>query len=411
MNNDRAAVSPDPAVPSSLGADPDDVTVVARGLLDRLPELTAEAMAQTREAEPAYRDLVPFSDHQEGAERTIAFLLHHIAGHQIAPELADVPEHTGRHRCAQGIPLEAVLHCFRIDFQVVWAAMLATIEDDPERRPRAFLAGAARIWQVIDLMSSRVADAYRLTEQRAIRHRELLLDSLLRGNMPPGEIASRIAGEYGFSETTTFAVICAEPAANGQPSLPRPTQLLAAAGLRSAWCTDSTGQLGIVKLTEGGPRFAAAALRDHAKARVGVGPATTGLAACRGSLWLARAALNTLRPGQAAVAVLPDRLPAAFTASSPELARYLVDDVLGPLKSLRLTERERLLEALFAYLDCQGAIDRTASRLHLHRNTVHQRLRRLQQITGRDLADPRQLTEIVLAAEAAQLIGLSSESA
>ncbi|WP_249044703.1 PucR family transcriptional regulator [Crossiella equi] len=44
-----------------------------------------------------------------------------------------------------------------------------------------------------------------------------------------------------------------------------------------------------------------------------------------------------------------------------------------------------LLETLTAFLDHGGGIQRTTETLHIHRATLYQRLKRIQQITGCDL--------------------------
>jgi purine catabolism regulator len=60
-----------------------------------------------------------------------------------------------------------------------------------------------------------------------------------------------------------------------------------------------------------------------------------------------------------------------------------------------------LRETLTAYLRCGGSVAATADALHVHRNTVRYRLRRVEQLTALDLGRPedRLLLELVLLAE------------
>jgi DNA-binding PucR family transcriptional regulator len=104
---------------------------------------------------------------------------------------------------------------------------------------------------------------------------------------------------------------------------------------------------------------------------------------------LADTAARTLTPGQAQVVTIDDRLPEALLSSSPEIARLLVEQSLGRLLELPADERDVLLDTLTAYLAADGSPSRAAEALYCHRNTVMHRLRRIEQVTGRSVADPR----------------------
>jgi sugar diacid utilization regulator len=72
---------------------------------------------------------------------------------------------------------------------------------------------------------------------------------------------------------------------------------------------------------------------------------------------------------------------------APEL-RDFYDDVLGPLLTYDRQRRSELVQTLEAYLDAGNSPSETAVRLHLHRNTVLYRLRRIRELLGRDPDDP-----------------------
>ncbi len=65
-------------------------------------------------------------------------------------------------------------------------------------------------------------------------------------------------------------------------------------------------------------------------------------------------------------------------------------------------ERDALLDTLEAWLDNGGSAERAASALYVHPNTVRQRLRKLEQRTGRALSDPRAAAELCIALETAR---------
>ena len=50
-------------------------------------------------------------------------------------------------------------------------------------------------------------------------------------------------------------------------------------------------------------------------------------------------------------------------------------------------KKDRLLETLEVYLQCQGNMAKAGIRLRVHRNTVEQRLRRIQDVAGLDVLD------------------------
>jgi len=88
------------------------------------------------------------------------------------------------------------------------------------------------------------------------------------------------------------------------------------------------------------------------------------------------------------------------TASIPERdARALIAEVIGPLESYDADHESRLVETLETYLSLDGSITRTASRLHLHVNTVKQRLERIGSLLSADVRDYRVVARLLLALE------------
>jgi DNA-binding PucR family transcriptional regulator len=99
---------------------------------------------------------------------------------------------------------------------------------------------------------------------------------------------------------------------------------------------------------------------------------------------------------------------ASTSAELAELAAWaeegrLADEVLGPVLGLPPDDRATVLDTLNAYLDHAGSTERAAEVLYCHPNTVRYRLRRLQELTGRSLSDPRGIAELAAAAYALRL--------
>jgi hypothetical protein len=97
---------------------------------------------------------------------------------------------------------------------------------------------------------------------------------------------------------------------------------------------------------------------------------------------LCRAALHAARAGESAgLCDVVDLAAATALAAQPMLAQFLGEGLLSALDPADDFHRELVATAL-AYLDHGQRLDRTASALHLHPNTVRYRLRRLADLTG-----------------------------
>ncbi|MFD4138024.1 PucR family transcriptional regulator [Streptomyces sp. NPDC058572] len=151
------------------------------------------------------------------------------------------------------------------------------------------------------------------------------------------------------------------------------------------------------------PAGLAARLTAPMGVRVGVSSAVTGLAAVGDARRLAGTALRAC-PRGGGVVLLDDHLPAALVVSSPALGTALAERVLGPLDGVDPADRELLVETLTVWLDEDGSAQRAAARLYCHRNTVLNRLRRFEQLTGRLLSRPSDAVEVSLALAARRLL-------
>jgi PucR-like helix-turn-helix protein len=397
----------------AVGSVTAEIIRVVHQRADRLVERSASELL---DAEATYRSLVPEDELRSMLRQNIDLILLALAGEPVGDTFTLLPGLIGRRRAEQGVPLEAVLHSFRIDFRVVWSAMLAEASSRCPDRVDAFLGHANRLWEIIDASSSAVSLAYRGAEadmaQRHAFQRQLVLSALLYGTDPPAPIARELTSELRFTEGDTFVVVCAEhDDAADAPGLLRPTTAMRAAGFLSAWCANGSMQLGIVQIGQRPTADVVTSLRALARARVGVGPPFAGLQHARGHVWLATAALHGLPKGTASVGTLDEHLMPALLGGSPELSLYMAAEVLAPLFRLRDTQRERILQTFRVYIEGSGSATETARALHYHRNSVLNHLQALETLTGRSVHSPRQLTELVLAVTALDLLERNDKSA
>ncbi|WP_420036164.1 PucR family transcriptional regulator [Streptomyces sp. cg28] len=123
----------------------------------------------------------------------------------------------------------------------------------------------------------------------------------------------------------------------------------------------------------------------------GTGTPAAGPQGLTGALAEARYALTCASGGAPGVSALVDTAGlgslGALLAGVPAPVRAVYSrTVLGPLFDAETASAAALLETLRAFLACDCSWARTAEALHLHVNTVHYRVRRIEHFTGRDLS-------------------------
>ncbi|MFB6656571.1 PucR family transcriptional regulator [Streptomyces microflavus] len=215
-----------------------------------------------------------------------------------------------------------------------------------------------------------------------------LLGPLLAGSAQPHQVR-RAAQGLGLPERGRYAVVVLGTAATVPDG----------DGARWCWC----GEVGVVLLGRGGLAGPVGSLGEAGAGPGGVSPVVGGLAELGLARRLAGAALLTCGPGTHEIVTLEERLTTALVASRPELSARLLAEVFGPLLVLEPAERALLVGTLEVWLECGGSVGRAAVRLRCHRNTVFNRLRRLERLTSRSLSHPRELVETVLALDALRL--------
>ncbi|MER5391423.1 helix-turn-helix domain-containing protein [Saccharopolyspora sp. NPDC002686] len=372
----------------------------------QLPELIDEVCAAVRERIDLYRgdDVVPAADLYRSVDLNLRFMLGALVGQQLAPDQLDAPRETGRTRAHQGAPLPEVLRVYRIGYAMLWDLLVARARrDDRAGTLDALLDAASRLWELTDEHALALTEAYRAATAELLvaqqRRRSALVEALLTGQPVPN--GPWEAGKLlGLAPDANLAVVVAETRTLAEESLVGVERSLAELGIVSAWQLTPAVQAGIASLREDQHDALLRVLRELASARTGVSPLFQRLADAPRALHFARVALAGLPPGKAGVRVFSSSPLAALVASDPEEGRRLAEDVLGGLLDLPADDRDGLLDTLHAVFDNGGSTASAARALHCHPNTVRYRLRRIHELTGRPLSDPRSLAELVTASYA-----------
>lgn len=384
----------------------------ARLLVDDVDALADELVERILTGEHAYAEstLITPDELREAVHANLESVLRQLGGDP--EEDLHAARATGRLKAEYGFPLAALLHAYRLAGRLVWDHMRAACVDHPELLPDI----GGDVWRIIDDYSTAAAEEYgRAVADRTTRHTELLrveLRALLDGVLEPGRLHAA-AQTLQLPATGTFLVVCAEagadPAASGagEPYAGIDRRLrdrLVAAH----WMSDVQTRIGLLSLST--PHVLPQVLellRTEATGRVGISAPFTSPLDARDGLRQAELAMASLIPGEAATETYgQSALPLAL-AHSPAAARELRDAVLGPVLALPEADRDALIATVRAWFDCGGSLVATAERLHYHRNTINHRLRRIEQLTGRDRSDPRAAAELYAAVLADRLFGRS----
>jgi len=381
-------------------------TSLVADVLSRVPELTDALVRTIDEHNPGYRRMkvVPTNDLWQSCHDNLVRVLQLVARTDDDAEAYDAARATGRLRAQQRMPLDDVLRSFRLGGRLVWEALIDQARSDGKTNPDELLDLASRVWAVVDSTSAQVALAYHATERELVRvdeqRRAALWEGLLHGRAKEPAFAHQAAQGIGVPVDNPYAVAVVD-VVGAAPVVECP---LAALGVTSVWQVRGHTLVGLIATAETTLPTVLKALQDNVTAPAGLSMVVQGLAQVDVAYRQAVLARGTVPDGHVQVAALAERLPEALLMNSPDLAQALVQRRLGSLLRLSVAERGLLLRTLGAWLTTGGSVNQTAQAVHCHRNTVINRLRRIESITGLDLEDTTAHLELELALRATWLL-------
>jgi hypothetical protein len=296
---------------------------------------------------------------------------------------------SAKNRASEGVPLEDLLRAYRLGGTAAWRVLVA--EAAPDERDELPYA-AELIMNYLDQVSGVVAGAYLDERQHLVSELErgarALLDALLEGE-PLDPTHHQTAAKLRFPIAGKLAAFAAT-----LPGEETTGHARAAAGLRMT---------GVLALTEG-DRIVGLAAPDH--------PLADGLPA--GAVIVVDAAVPrdelaasladvrfgievALRDGHTGTVDLEELALDLLLAWSPRVAAILRRRALDPLGPASGRTRGELRKTVATYVALRRDRQETAELLHIHPNTLDNRLRRAHELTGLDLDDPEDLAAVVLA--------------
>ncbi|MFI8793504.1 helix-turn-helix domain-containing protein [Streptomyces sp. NPDC055105] len=324
-------------------------------------------------------ETVPADDLRQSAADTMDLLILRLAGRALPPELRDLPHRLGVRRARQGVRRESLLEAVRLDFRVLWAGLVRAAAGGPLD---PVVGHTEDLLSVVERYISDVQAAFLDEEATLARDSRVLamraFSRLLNARDRVEEVAEEAAGPLGLEADGIFEVALVRSPRDtleGQPAF------VDVASRSISW------------EFEDGCALVRAQLRGRtwvsclAGAEGGYVGDVRGLAAVPAAIESARVVARVTGAEAGCLVTEAEVWPAI---AAEQMVRALPDFGRAEVRSLDglgAQDRRRLLETLRAFVD-SGSIKNTAERLYCHRNTVVNRLRLFQDLTGLDMAVP-----------------------
>lgn len=343
------------------------------------------------------------------ARRNLEVMLHCIESDEELTSDRLLPfRESAIRRFRQGVPIQALLHAYRLWGHTVWEEVLAAPQT--QSHPESALILAGKIMKHVDLVSTAVAQSYLSEAAGLIHDREMgrrdLLEALVEGNVPR---ISRHAKLHKLELTGRYQVLLlrwtAGPATASEflrdaldtviARLSEPPFQLALAGVRNEeivaiqdLCapTGDRFRSRLNDLAAALPNFVLGASRPHD------GLAGVARAYVEAQNAIASAPLHESEPR--AYLYCDTLLDHLVRTSS--FRKDLAEETVTPLRQHDTARHTSLLATLRAYVKADFKLVQAAESLHVQPNTVKYRLQKIQEITGHDPFDAEDLTLLAL---------------
>jgi PucR family transcriptional regulator, purine catabolism regulatory protein len=285
--------------------------------------------------------------------------------------------------------------------------------------PQAWLvavrdAGGLGDFERLILQQAVTVVALELMRQRVMRDTERrlagdVLAEALTGRLDSDELAIRLR-PFGVGDTAAVLVFGVSDPSAAEPLLDR---FMTGAGVGALVASRERLLCAVVDARDTDPLDLAGRARKALGAEYGdVRAAASRPAparAMRRSFHEARCALEAAMIGGAsAPEVASYRDLGAFqlllSLQDEDALRLYCDNLLGPLENGEGDYGDELLRSLEAFIEQNGQWERAARQLFCHRHTLRYRIRRIEELTGRDLSRARDRIEFWLALRGRELV-------
>lgn len=386
------------------GITSDAAQQLAIRLLDRIPELAVRLREEILAKDETYATtklLTPdelLHSLQQNLTRSVQVLADRVPD---GVDVLDAARRTANTRADAGFPVESLLHAYRIGMEVLWGALLEEGRAHAPHLLSELLDDAVSVMQLIDELSMAAAATYRTRVEEADKRdrarRQAVLDLLLDGRGGDPRVVDQVARVLGLRPESRFAMVVVRADGSAEGLTTPPHDLLAVQGFTSEWRLAIDREVGLVDLGQAPVGRLVDALRAGGATPSGVSPAFTGLEAVPTHQHLAELALDAVTAEGSAVAELDAYLPEALIIAQPDVSAHIRRCAFGRLLAVSASKRAMFLQTLAAWFRNNRSTAEVGAELHCHRNTVLHRLARIEELTGRSLADDRDVLLLRLA--------------
>lgn len=136
------------------------VTELARRCLEDIDSLVGLWVECVRPVRASYADRVSEEEFRATAWEAFEFLLRTVARLPLSERIATVSERVGERRAREGVPLDSLLEAARLDFRVVWAAL---VEKADEKDKAELVTSAYHVWEAVEKHVTGIMTAYQRT--------------------------------------------------------------------------------------------------------------------------------------------------------------------------------------------------------------------------------------------------------
>jgi len=303
---------------------------------------------------------------------------------------------------------------------VAGRALALPVSAEPQAGPRAWIVairdtGGLGEFERLILQQAVTIVALELMRRRVVQETERrlagdILVEVIAGELDAAELRGRLR-PFGLGAEAAMLVFSLGDPPSAEATL---ETALVEEGAATLVATHDGLLCAVVDSAAGDPVELAKTARDALAREHGAVRAAasrpTGVGHLRRAFFEARYALG-------ATAMLDGRAPDVsswrdlgalqflLSVQEDEALRLYCESVLGPIESGEGEYGGELLRSLEAFVEHNGQWERAARELFCHRHTLRYRIRRVEQLTGRDLSSARDRIEFWLALKARELVG------